>query len=248
MMKIKALIVEDEELGRKILREYLKSFPEIEVAGEYADGFSGLRAIREQKPGLVFLDVQMPKLTGFEMLELLDEMPCIIFTTAYDHYALRAFEINAVDYLLKPFSEERFREAVEKAIDRLKTDKRVGYAGLKEHVDKTTGTISRVVVKTKGEIRVIPVPEIIFLEAQDDYVMIYANSGNYLKQKTMKYFDDHLPKDEFVRVHRSYIIRTDKIIRLEPYGKNSWMVVLKGSYKVPVSRPGYTLLKRVLDI
>ncbi len=247
-MTIKTLIVDDEELARSILIEYLKSYPDMEVAGEFADGFSALKAIRELNPDLVFLDVQMPKLNGFEVLELLDETPGIIFTTAYDHYALKAFEINAVDYLLKPFSEERFREAVEKAAGRLKSDKRGGFAGLQEHIDKTAGTISRVVVKTKGEIRVIPASEIIFLEAQDDYVMICANSGKFLKQKTMKYFDDHLSKDEFTRVHRSYIVRTDQIIRLEPYGKNSWIAVLKGSYKVQVSRSGYALLKEILDI
>lgn len=247
-MKIKTLIVDDEELARSILREYLKSYPDMEVTGEFADGFSALKAIRELKPDLVFLDVQMPKLNGFEMLELLDDMPGIIFTTAYDQYALKAFEINAVDYLLKPFSEERFREAVEKVSGRLQSDSKAGFAGLKEHIEKTAGIISRVVVRTKGEIRVIPAPEIIFIEAQDDYVMIYTNSGKFLKQKTLKHFEEHLSRDDFIRVHRSYIIRTDQMIRLEPYGKNSWIAVLKGSYKVQVSRSGYTLLKDVLDI
>ncbi|MFP4365759.1 MAG: LytR/AlgR family response regulator transcription factor [Bacteroidales bacterium] len=247
-MKINTLIVDDEELARSILREYLKNYPDIEVSGEFADGFSALKAIREFKPDLVFLDVQMPKLNGFEMLELLDDMPGIIFTTAYDQYALKAFEINAVDYLLKPFSEERFREAVDKASGRLQSGRKVGFAGLKEHIEKTAGLISRVVVKTKGEIRVIPATEIIFIEAQDDYVMIYTNYGKFLKQQTLKHFDDHLSTDDFIRVHRSYIIRTDQMIRLEPYGKSSWIAVLKGSFKVPVSRSGYALLRDVLDI
>ena len=247
-MKIKALIVEDEELARNILREFLKSFPEIEVAGEYADGFSALREIREQKPDLVFLDVQMPKLTGFEMLELLDDAPEIIFTTAFDQYAIKAFEINAVDYLLKPFSEERFREAVDKAAKRLRGKGRPFLEPLKNHIDKTAGVISRVVVRSGGEISVIPVEQIIYIEALDDYVMIYAETGRFIKQKTMKYFDDHLPGDEFVRVHRSYIVKAGRIVKIEPYGKNSWIVVLKGSVRVPVSRSGYTLLKEVLDI
>jgi len=247
-MKIKTLIVDDEELARSILREYLKSCPDIEVAGEFEDGFSALKAIRELKPDLVFLDVQMPKLNGFEVLELLDDMPGIVFTTAYDQYALKAFEINAVDYLLKPFSEERFRKAVGKAAGRLQAYKKAGFAGLKKHIEKTSGIISRVVVKNKGEIRVIPVPEIIFIEALDDYVMIFTNSGKFLKQKTLKHFEEHLPKDDFIRVHRSFIIRTDQLIRLEPYGKNSWIAVLKGSCKVSVSRSGYTLLKDILDI
>ena len=247
-MKIKALIVDDEQLARSILREYLKNHPDIEVIGEFADGFSALKAIREVKPDLVFLDVQMPKLNGFELLELLDDMPGIIFTTAYDQYALKAFEINAVDYLLKPFSEERFREAVEKASGRMLSDSKAGFARLKDHIEKTAGIISRVVVRTKGEIRIISATEIIFIEAQDDYVMIYTNSGKYLKQKTLKHFEDHLSKEDFTRVHRSFIIRTDQMVRLEPYGKNSWIAVLKGSYKVPVSRSGYALLKDVLDI
>ena len=247
-MKIKTLIVEDEGLARNILREYLKSFPEIEVAGEYADGFSALMAIREKKPDLVFLDVQMPKLTGFEMLELLDDAPEIIFTTAFDQYAIKAFEINAVDYLLKPFPEERFREAVEKAV------KRVGGKGqpviekLKNHIDKSAGVISRVVVRSGGEIRVIPVEQIIYIEALDDYVKIYTETGRFLKQKTMKYFDAHLPEDEFIRVHRSYIVKAGHIVKIEPYSKNSWIVVLKGSFRVPVSRSGYTLLRETLDI
>ena len=247
-MKIKALIVEDEELARSILREYLKSFPEIEVAGEYADGFSALRAIREQKPDMVFLDVQMPKLTGFEMLELLDDAPVIIFTTAFDQYAIKAFEINAVDYLLKPFPEERFREAVGKAVKRLRGKGQPVIEKLKTHLDKSVGVISRVVVRSGGEIRVIPVEQIIYIEALDDYVMIYTETGRFIKQKTMRYFDNHLPGDEFVRVHRSYIVNSGRIVKIEPYGKSSWIVVLKGSFRVPVSRSGYTLLKEVLDI
>ena len=247
-MKIKVLIVEDEELARKILREYLKGFPEIEVAGEYADGFSGLRAIREQKPHLVFLDVQMPKLTGFEMLELLDDAPVIIFTTAYDQYAIKAFEINAVDYLLKPFSEERFREAVQKALMRLGEKEKQGIDQLKGHLDKSAGIISRVVVRSGGGIRVIPVEEIAYIEALDDYVMIYTEAGRFIKQKTMKFFDGHLPGGEFIRVHRSYIVKAGLIEKIEPYGKSSWVVLLKGPFRVPVSRSGYTLLKEVLDI
>ena len=247
-MKIKALIVEDEELARSILREYLKSFPEIEVAGEYADGFSALRAIREQKPDLVFLDVQMPKLTGFEMLEVLDDAPEIIFTTAFDQYAIKAFELNAVDYLLKPFPEERFREAVEKAVKRVGEKGRPVIEKLKNHIDKSTGALSRVVVRSGGEIRVIPVEQIIYIEALDDYVKIYTETGRFIKQKTMKYFDTHLPDDEFIRVHRSYIVKAGQIVKIEPYGKNSWIVVLKGSFRIPVSRSGYTLLREVLDI
>ena len=247
-MKIKALIIEDEELARDLLKEYLVDFTGIEITGEYADGFSGLKGIQEYKPDMVFLDIQMPKLNGFEMLELLDDPPEIIFTTAFDQYAIKAFELNAVDYLLKPFSKERLLEAVGKVMERLSTKKKTGFSGLKEHIDKTTEIISRVVVKTRNEIKVIPVDQILYVEAGDDYVMIYTPAGKYLKQKTMKYFEDHLGKDEFVRIHRSYLVKTDQISKLEPYGKNTWVVILKNGQKVPVSRSGYALLKEVLDI
>ena len=182
------------------------------------------------------------------MLELLDDPPEIIFTTAYDQYAIKAFELNAVDYLLKPFSEERFREAVNKALERLKTRKNINYSALKQHIDKTTETLSRIVVKTRNEIRLIPADQILYIEAQDDYVMIYTPSGKFLKQKTMKYFEDHLGRDEFIRVHRSYLVRTDQISKLEPYEKNSWLLILKNGVKIPVSRSGYGLLREVLDI
>jgi len=247
-MKIKALIIEDEELARELLKEYLESFAVIEIAGEYADGFSGLKGIQEHKPDIVFLDIQMPKLNGFEILELLDDAPEIIFTTAFDQYAIKAFELNAVDYLLKPFSEERFREAVNKAIERLRIRKKTLYSGLKEHIDNSTEILSRVVVKTRNEIRVIPSDQIHYIEAQDDYVMIYTLTGKFLKQKTMKFFEDHLGKNEFIRVHRSYLVRTDQINKLEPYEKNAWVVILKSGQKVPVSRSGYGLLRKVLDI
>jgi len=247
-MNHKILIIEDEEPARKLLKQYLAGITGIEIAGEYADGFSGLKGIQEHKPDLVFLDVQMPKLNGFEMLELLDEPPEIIFTTAYDQYAIKAFELNAVDYLLKPFSEERFREAVNKTFDRLRVKKKTVYSGLKEHIDNTAEILSRVVVKSRNEIRVIPADQILYMEAQDDYVMIYTASGKYLKQKTMKYYEDNLGSDEFIRVHRSYLVRTDQISRLEPYEKNAWVVILKAGQKVPVSRSGYGLLREVLDI
>ncbi len=247
-MNHKILIIEDEEPARMLLKQYLAGITGLEIAGEYADGFSGLKGIQDHKPDLVFLDVQMPKLNGFEMLELLDEPPEIIFTTAYDQYAIKAFELNAVDYLLKPFPEDRLREAVNKAFERLRVKKKTAYTGLREHIDKTGEILSRVVVKTRNEIKVIPADQILYIEAQDDYVMIYTPSGKYLKQKTMKYYEDHLGRDEFVRVHRSYIVRTDQISRLEPYEKNAWLVVLKGGQKVPVSRSGYGLLREVLDI
>lgn len=247
-MKIRALIIEDEELARDLLKNYLLKYPDIELAGEYADGFSGLKGIQEQKPDLIFLDVQMPKLNGFELLELLDDPLEIIFTTAYDQYAIKAFEHNAVDYLLKPFSEERFGEALVKAREKLKTKSASSFIELKDQIESKDDLISRIVVKNRNEIKVISLEQVLYLEAQDDYVMIYTQTGKYLKQKTMTYFENHLNRDEFIRVHRSFLVKADQIIMLEPYGKDSWVAILKNGVKVPVSRSGYRDIKELFDI
>lgn len=246
---IKAVIIDDEEMAREIIADYLEEFEEIEVIAHCEDGFSGLKVIQDKNPDLVFLDVQMPKLTGFEMLEVLDEKPAIIFTTAYDQYAIQAFEKNAVDYLLKPFSSERFSAAVEKAISLIrKGTKRPEKEKLREHLEEKEDYINRIVVKLRKEIRIIPVNQINYIEAQDDYVMIFTEKEKFLKQKTMKYFETHLDPHEFVRIHRSYIVRTDRIGKIEPYEKSNFVVVLKDGTSLPVSKSGFAKLKSVLDL
>lgn len=246
---IKAVIIDDEEMAREIIADYLEEFEDIEVIAHCEDGFCGLKAIQDKNPDLVFLDVQMPKLTGFEMLEVLDEKPAIIFTTAYDQYAIQAFEQNAVDYLLKPFSPERFNTAVEKAVSRIhKGSERPEKEKIREHFDEKEDYINRVVVKLRKEIRIIPVNQINYLESQDDYVMIYTEREKFLKQKTMKYFESHLDPGEFVRIHRSYIVRTDCIGKIEPYEKSNFVVILKDGKSLPVSKSGFTKLKSVLDL
>lgn len=242
---IKAIIIEDEQPARELVKNYLKMFDTIELLGEFSDGFSGIKAINELHPDLVFLDIQMPKLTGFEMLEILDHMPNIVFTTAYDQFAIKAFEMNAVDYLLKPFSRERFGQAVEKAMERL-SKKQVSHDNLRElkkHVQHNIEKIERVVVKTGSKIKVIPVEDMVWLESQDDYVMIYTSAGKYLKQETMKHFEEHLDPGQFIRVHRSYIVRLDAIVQLELYEKGSYLAVLNTGAKVKVSDSGYKNLK-----
>jgi two-component system, LytTR family, response regulator len=248
-MKIKALIIEDEAPAREIIKHYLKDYENIELAGECQDGFSGLKSISEIKPDLVFLDVQMPKLTGFELLEVLDEKPQIIFTTAFDQYAIRAFELNAVDYLLKPFHKERFDEALKKAVSRLSTEKikSVEEAGKTLNLPEPQGPINRIVVRKGNSINIIPVKQIKYVEAQDDYVMIYHTTGKALKQQTMKFYDANLPKDSFVRIHRSYIVKIEEINRLEPYTKDNYVAVLHSGDKLPVSRAGYKHLKEELN-
>jgi len=252
MTNTKIIIVEDERPARDLLKTYLEAYPQMELLGEYDNGFDGLKAINELKPDAVFLDVQMPKLTGFELLEVLEHQPEVIFTTAYDQYAIKAFERNAVDYLLKPFSRERFKEAVSKLISRLEA--REGGAKeessiekIRQHFAQSDEKLHRVVIKKSGKIHVISTGDINYLEAQDDYVMIYTDEGRYLKQQTLKYFEQHLDSEQFVRVHRSYIANIACIERIEPYEKSNFVLILKDGNKVPVSRNGMQVLKENLD-
>lgn len=248
MKKIRALIIEDEVPARELIKYMLKDHPEVEIAGECGDGFCGAREIKEKHPDLVFLDIQMPKLTGFELLEVLDERPEIIFTTAFDQYAIRAFELNAVDYLLKPFSKERFDNALEKAIGRITKEEHE--PGMIEKLVTTAseaeGYLTRIVFRKGAGIKIIPLNLISYLAAEDDYVMIYYNEGKALKPQTMKYYEEHLPPSLFIRVHRSYIVNVEQITRLEPYSKDNYVAVLKSGEKIPVSRTGYKMLREKL--
>jgi two-component system LytT family response regulator len=219
MEKIRTAIIDDEAPAREIIKHYLKEVDSVEVVAECADGFSGLKSITVMKPDLVFLDIQMPRLTGIELIEVLTEKPEIIFTTAYDQFALRAFELNAVDYLLKPFPKRRFLDAVNKAVEKIRSGK-----GNKEPASQLLTVkpeaslpVNRVVVRKGNSINIIPVEQIRYVEAQDDYVMIYHSAGKALKQQTMKYYEENLPKAGFVRIHRSYIVKIEEINRIEPY-------------------------------
>ncbi len=247
METVKAIIIEDEELGRELIKNYLKGHSEIELLTECENGFEGIKAIQDLNPDLVFLDIQMPKLNGFEMLEILDEKPEIIFTTAYNQYAIQAFELNAVDYLLKPFSKDRFNDAVEKALIRIRNNEPRNNKVESLVQQAMDDVIERVVVKSNNKISVIPVDKIRYLEAQDDYVMIYTFEGKHLKQATMKYFENHLDPDNFMRVHRSYIIRLDQVVQLEPYGKDSYVAKLKDGPSVKISKSGFKALKEKLN-
>jgi two-component system LytT family response regulator len=248
--RILAIIIEDEEPARDLLKAYLQPHDEIELVAECENGFDGVKAIAEYRPDLIFLDIQMPKLTGFEMLELLDEYPEIIFTTAYDEFALRAFELNAVDYLMKPFSKVRFDDALEKVFTRLKnkSQQNTTVEKLKEQVQETSGPQERFFVKTGSRIDVIPVEDIIHVEAQDDYVELHTSKGRFLKKETMNRLEHQLSPEKFIRVHRSHIIRVDQMEKLEKYGKESYMVILKNGAKVLVSKSRIKSLKEQLGI
>jgi two-component system, LytTR family, response regulator len=248
MSQIKAIIIEDEAPARELVKNYLARFPEIEFMGEYGDGFSGVKAINELKPDLIFLDIQMPKLNGFEVLELIEHKPLVIFTTAFEQFALKAFEQSATDYLLKPFSFERFESAIIRAKDKMDHAKNedISIQRLLDTVDEKTEHIDRIVIKTGTKIKVVPVEKVIYLEAQDDYVMIYSEEGKHLKEKTMKYFETHLDNHVFVRVHRSYITNVNWIVQLEHFTKDTFVAILKNGVRLKVSDSGYKNLKERL--
>jgi two-component system LytT family response regulator len=251
MKKHKALIIEDEQPARDLLKEFLKDFENIELLGEYADGFEGLKAINRMKPDLIFLDIQMPRINGFEMLELVDEenLPLVIFTTAYDQYALKAFEFNALDYLLKPIFAGRFQVAVNKALQSLDAGnpkrEQLNQA-LNSRMD-SGGFLDRIVLRSGEGVQVIAEEDIFYLEAQDDYVLIATRGEEFLKKKTLKYFEDHLDPTFFVRVHRSYIVRLDAIQKIEPYSKDAYLAQLKNGRKISVSKSGYSSLRQRLS-
>ena len=246
MREVKAVIVDDEELARQVLREYLASVPGVEIVAECANGFEAVKAIAERKPDLVFLDVQMPKLDGFEVLELIGRDVAVIFITAYDRYAMKAFEAHAVDYLLKPFRPERLQTAVERA------RQRIGAPGpspseLAAAAREPEHYASRVVVKDGTKVHVIPVERLDYAEAQDDYVALHSEGRSHLKQQTIAHLEAALDPRQFVRIHRSYLVNLARVERIEPYSKDSRVAVLQGGAQLPVSRAGYERLKALLE-
>jgi two-component system, LytTR family, response regulator len=244
---IKAVLIDDEPLARSIVAEYLKAYPEIEIVQECNDGYEGVKAIAQHRPDLIFLDVQMPKINGFEMLELIDDPPAVIFTTAYDEYAIKAFEASALDYLLKPFSKDRFSKALDKWLNRHQTSAAPPAAVAKVDIPQPEES-HRIVVKEGSNIRIVPVSEVIYLEAYDDYVKIFTAKEMFLKKKTMNYYENILDATQFVRVHRSYILPIAQITRIEPLEKDSHVARLKNGITIPLSKTGYTRLKAVLGL
>ncbi len=246
---IKCLIIDDEPLARSIVLEYLQQYPAIEVVQECNNGYEGIKAIMQHQPDLIFLDIQMPKINGFEMLELIEQPPGVIFTTAFDEYALKAFEANAVDYLLKPFSRERFSAAVNKWLEKQKAGATEAKAAILTEVPaKQPEEQQRIVVKAGNDIRIIPVQDVLYLEAYDDYVKVYTKDGMFLKKKTMGYYEQTLDPAQFVRVHRSYIVPLAQLTRIEPFEKDSHLALLRNGVRVPLSKSGYTRLRSVLGL
>jgi two-component system, LytTR family, response regulator len=247
-----ALLIDDEPLARMVVLEYLQDYKDqIQVLQECGDGFEGMKAIMQSQPDLIFLDVQMPKINGFEMLELLEQPPAVIFTTAFDEFAIKAFEAHAIDYLLKPFSKERFKKAVDKYLAQSGTvvqHQKQTESLLEEVATQSPVQHDRIVVKTGTKVKIIPVHDVLYLEADDDYVSVHTAEGSFLKNKTMSFFEKVLDVRQFVRVHRSYIVAIDQITRIDPYEKDSHIAILKSGAKIPVSKSGYVKLKQVLGI
>lgn len=246
---IRTILIDDESLARDIVKHYLSSFPDIEVVAECSDGFEGLKAITQHQPDFIFLDIQMPKINGFEMLELVENPPAVIFTTAFDEYAIKAFEVNAVDYLLKPIEKSRFDLAMQKLPLRLNaSDDAVGNKELLESAAMSPAQHNRVVVKKNGIIKIIAVSDIQYLEADDDYVKLSTTDGIFHKNKTMSFFERTLDPGQFIRIHRSYIINLAQVTKIELKEKDSYIVLLKSDIWLPVSKTGYGKLKTSLGL
>ncbi len=247
-MKWNTLIIEDEEPARNIIKNYLMDFNNIHIIAELSDGFSGVKAINELKPDIIFLDIQMPRLNGFEVLELIEHKPAVIFTTAYDQYAIKAFEVNAIDYLLKPFSKERFSKAILKVLETLEKRKPHDNNMFIQTINNTEEKLHRIAVRTGNKIHVIPTENIIYIEAQGDYVSIHTQDDSFLKEKPMKYYENNLDNNNFVRIHRSYIVNINYIQGLEYYDKENYLAILKNKEKLKVSSNGYKILREKLKL
>ena len=248
--KIRAVLVDDEQLARQVLREFVSAHADLEIVAECSNGFEAVKAVTEQKPDLLFLDVQMPKLDGFEVLELIGNETAVVFVTAYDNYAIKAFEVHAVDYLLKPFNSDRFDAALTRAKQRLAgaaPQKSPVAADLAASARPPAQFLDRIAVRDGSQVFIIPVAKLDYAEAQDDYVALVTAGKKHLKQQTISNLEASLDPAHFLRIHRSYIVNLERVAKVEPYGKDTHVAVLSTGAQIPVSRAGYARLKAFLD-
>jgi two-component system LytT family response regulator len=246
---IRALIVDDEAPARALLREYLSADANVEVVAECANGFEAVKTIGELEPDLVLLDVQMPKLDGFEVLDLIERRPAVVFVTAYDEYALKAFEVHAADYVLKPVGRERLAEALAQVRARLAaggTPVAPSPAALAAAARPPGQFVERLLVKEGTQVHVIPVGRLEWIEAQDDYAAIRSGGKTFLKNQTLSEIAAGLDPARFVRIHRSWVLNVECLARLELYAKDSRVAILKDGKQLPVSRAGYARLQELL--
>ena len=248
MSQIRAVIVDDEDLARQILREYLRAEEDIEVIAECSNGFDAVKTIAEHRPDLLFLDVQMPKLDGFEVLELIGNEVAVVFVTAYDQYAMKAFDAAAVDYLLKPFDLERFRTALQRVRRRLRETAPAPNASELKNAAQAPGQYAhRIIIKDGTRVHIIPVNQLDYAEAQDDYVALHTAGKTHLKQQTISSLEAALDPTRFVRVHRSFLVRLERVSKIEPYTRDTRIAVLADGSQIPVSRAGFMRLKELME-
>ena len=243
---LRVVVVDDEPLARAVVREYVAAHPGVEIVAECANGFEAVKAVSELSPDLMFLDVQMPKLSGFEVLELIGRSVPVVFTTAYDEYALNAFEVHAIDYLLKPFSAERFAEALTRARERLAAREVMPVEAFVDDQRAKQTPVERVLIRDGSKVHVLLVDKVDYVEAQDDYVAFHSDGKSYLKDQTLAAVEGLLDPARFVRIHRSYLLNIDRIARVELYAKDSRVAILRDGAKLPVSRSGYARLAKLL--
>jgi len=241
----KVIIIDDEPLAISVVESYLQDLPEFEIVATCLNGFEGMKAINQHLPDLIFLDIQMPKITGFEMLELIEHPPAVIFTTAFDEYAIKAFEAHATDYLLKPFSKDRFTKALSRWSEQGKLSNLIEAVALQNVPPEGQ---KRIVVKSGNNIRILPLDEIRYIEAYDDYIKIHIENDCFLKKQTMQQTELQLGEQYFLRVHRSFILKLNEITRIESVAKETYVAILKDKTQIPLSKTGYTKLKSALGI
>jgi two-component system LytT family response regulator len=244
---LRVAIVDDEELARSVLREYLSAREDVQIVAECTNGFEAVKAVAEFKPDLLLLDIQMPKLDGFEVVELVGRDVGVIFVTAYDEFAVRAFEVHAVDYLVKPFSADRLNDALARALSRRGQQQKVPVRELSLAARPDAAPASRVLVRDGSKVHVIPVQKIDFVQAQDDYVSFSSEGKDYLKDQTLGDVEATLDAARFVRIHRSYLLNLDRLVRVDTDERENRVAVLADGRRLPVSRGGYTRLSARLN-
>jgi two-component system LytT family response regulator len=245
---MRILIVDDEALAREFLIEQLAGIPGTEVIGQAANGFEAVKLTEELSPELLLLDVQMPKLSGFEVLELLGpRAPRVIFVTAFDEFALRAFEVHAIDYLLKPVEPARLAAACARAQANIASGAAATSPETLAAAARPPGrSLERVLIRENARVHVLPVELLDFIEAQDDYLSFATGGKRLRKQQTLTDIEAQLDPARFVRIHRSFLLNIERLARIEPYAKDSWLAILQDGTRLPLSRKGYQRLRELI--
>jgi len=245
-LPLRVIVVDDEELARALLRELLAAYEDVEIVAECGNGFEAVKAVTEKKPDLLLLDVQMPKLDGFDVLELIGADVPVIFTTAFDQYAIKAFQVHAVDYLLKPFGAERLAEALVRARSRILSRETLPAKALMSEARTARTPLERILIRDKADVHVIPVAKIDYFEAQDDYVSLKVGDRNLLKEQTLSELEQLLDPGRFVRIHRRYLLNVARLAKIEQSATDSRVAILQDGSELPISRSGYAKLREIL--